>query len=103
MQYVIFMSIILFLCCAHRVDKCNEQDRLSSLIGKWINHDLECSWDKLATAVGRIRREHAGPGVAKRLRQSIEPGSGTLYVPLYMYIWIVLIIRLFKCKFSRSV
>ena len=68
---------ILFVCCAGRTNERNEEDRLCSMITRWLNHDLECSWNKLATAVKRMRRKHAGPVVAKKLLQSIGLVSGT--------------------------
>ena len=70
-----FLSECFF--CAHRANKRNEGDRLSSMITRWLNHDLECSWKKLATAVKEMQETHAGPGVAKKLLQSIGLESGT--------------------------
>ena len=68
---------LFVVCCAGRANERNEEDRLSSMITRWLNHDLECSWSKLATAVKGMRRKHAGPVVAKKLLQSIGLESGT--------------------------
>lgn len=74
----------LSYCCVYRADEQYEKDRLFSLITMWLNHDLECSWNKLATAVGGVRRKYAGPGVAKRLQQSIGLGPG-IHTAVYSY------------------
>lgn len=90
-QQSILVHIIIFcllVVSRHtcRANEHNEQDRLSSMITRWLNHDLECSWSKLATAVKGMRRKHAGPGVAKKLLQSIGLRSG-MYTMKGIMVW----------------
>ena len=71
------------MCFVHRADEKDEDSRLLSLITRWMNHDLECSLTKLATAVGKVRGKHAGPAVAKRFLQKMRFEPGT-YVRTYL-------------------
>lgn len=64
-----------------RADERNEEDRLYSMITRWMNTDLGQSWRKLATAVGKVRRDNAGPVVEDRLLKNIgiQPGNFVHY------------------------
>lgn len=74
---MLFIAVLMM----YRANECNEENRLYSMISRWMDTDLGQSWRKLATAVGKVRRNNAGPVVEDRLLKSIgiQPGNFVHY------------------------
>ena len=94
---------MLTLCvhvCIYRADHANVNDRLTSMISKWLASDTNASWESLADALNRT--PDYGPATVARFRRAVGmPGEEwTVYIS---FVRVVLIEYSYSLCYKHSV